>query len=504
MTWQKEIKEIKKRQKFALAQGGKEAVQLQHKKGRFTARERIEKLVDDGSFREFGQISGGYETDKPYAFIPANYVVGLGKINSRLTAIGAEDFTLKGGSPNSAGQRKSVYSEHLAYNYKIPLVRLLEGGGGSVNKPNQNHTKNMGNPVYNEHRFTVMAKLLNEVPVVSAALGPVAGFPAGRLVSSHFSVMVKKKSQVMIGGPALVKRALGIEVSKEELGGFKVTAKSGVVDNFVESEQEAFEIIRKFLSYLPTNRKELPKRVKSSEPSNNFKKILGEIIPRDRHYTYDIFQILKAILDPESIFEIAPLYGQGLVIGLAKLDGFTIGFTANNCQFNAGAMTAQCAVKMKKIIKLCNTFNLPIVNFVDEPGFMIGPEAESLGTIKHGMEAVCAAATATAPWASIRMRKSYGVAAAAHYGPNAYILDWPSVESGALPVEGGVAVAFQKKIAASLEPDKTRREIENELLKAKSPFEASENFASHDIIDPRETRSKICEWLEWQNHTFNC
>lgn len=160
-------------------------------------------------------------------------------------------------------------------------------------------------------------------------------------------------------------------------------------------------------------------------------------------------------------------------------------------------MTAEAAQKMRRMIELCDTFHLPIVNFIDEPGFMIGPEAEANGTIRYGMAAVSAAATATIPWASIRVHKSFGVAGAAHYGPDAYVLDWPSAESGALPLEGGVAVAFGREIAESANPDAKRRELEERLLAARNPFGSAESFAVHDMIDPRETRPRLCDWVDW-------
>jgi len=169
----------------------------------------------------------------------------------------------------------------------------------------------------------------------------------------------------------------------------------------------------------------------------------------------------------------------------------------NDCKFYAGAMSAAGAQKVRRYIELADTFHLPIVNFVDEPGFMIGPKAESEGTIRYGMAAVSAAATATVPWASVQVHKTFGVAGAAHYGPNAYLLLWPSAESGALPVEGGVAVAYRKELAAAEDPDAMRTQLENELRAGRSPFPRAESFSAHEIIDPRETRPFLCEWVEW-------
>ena len=190
-------------------------------------------------------------------------------------------------------------------------------------------------------------------------------------------------------------------------------------------------------------------------------------------------------------------YGPSLIVGLARINGQSVGITANDCRHVAGAMTAHAAQKMRRMIELCDTFHLPIVNFIDEPGFMIGPDAEADGTIRYGMAAVSAAASASVPWASIRVHKSFGVAGAAHYGPDAYILDWPSAESGALPLEGGVAVAYGREIAAAADPEAKRRELEERLIAARNPFGSAESFAVHDVIDPRETRPMLCDWIEW-------
>jgi acetyl-CoA carboxylase carboxyltransferase component len=190
-------------------------------------------------------------------------------------------------------------------------------------------------------------------------------------------------------------------------------------------------------------------------------------------------------------------YGPSQIAGLARLAGQPVGVLANDCRFYAGAMTAEAAQKYRRFVETCDTFHLPIVNFVDQPGFMIGPDAERAGTIRYGMAAVAAAAQATVPWASVQVHKGFGVATAAHYGPDAYVLAWPSVESGALPLEGGVAVAFHREIAAAPDPEKKRKELEDRLRQARSPFPRAEGFSVHELIDPRETRRYLTQWIEW-------
>ncbi len=261
MSWKREVEEIELRRKLALQQGGTEAVARQHEAGRLTVRERIDRLIDPGSFRENGPIAGHSETDaegKLLSFTPANYVLGMARLDGRPCVVGGEDFTQRGGSPSAAGLRKSIFAEEIACRYRVPLVRLLEGAGGSVPRTGAPRTPVSVEPVNAPPRFASFVQAMASVPVVSAALGPVAGFPAARLVASHFSIMTRETAQVMIGGPALVERALGDSISKEELGGARVHLKSGVVDNVAEDEVDAFAQIRRFLSYLPTNVWESP------------------------------------------------------------------------------------------------------------------------------------------------------------------------------------------------------------------------------------------------------
>lgn len=499
MSWEKEVAELERRRHLAKQQGGPEGVARQHAKGRLTIRERIDELLDPGSFSEHGKATAlpDYdENDEFTGFVPANYVVGFGRIDDRRVVVGGEDFTLKGGSPNAAGLRKSVYAEHLASRFKVPLVRMLEGGGGSV-KGSARKGGTVGEPVYTEPRFKIIADAMGQVPIASAALGAVAGFPAGRLVASHFSVMTRYTSQILIGGPALVERALGVKMSKEELGGVAVHSKSGIVDNVAEDEHDAFRQIRRFLSYLPSNVWQSAPRAACDDPVDRMEPELLDIVPQDSNAPFEMRAIIEMVMDQGSVFEMGRFYGPSQITALARLNGQPIGVLGNDCNFYAGAMTAEAAQKYRRFVEMCDMFHLPIVNFVDQPGFMIGPESESAGTIRYGMAAVAAAVQARVPWAAIQVHKGFGVATAAHFGDNAYVLSWPSVESGALPLEGGVAVAFHREIAAAEDPDAKRKEIEDRLRQARSPFPRAESFSVHELIDPRETRPVLAEWIDW-------
>ncbi len=500
MSWQHRLDEIARVRAAARAQGGDQSVARQHDRGRLTIRERIDALLDAGSFREIGLLAGSAERDETgglVAFTPANFVLGTGRIDGRTCVVGGEDFTISGGSPSPAGLRKSVYTEELACQYRIPLVRMHEGAGGSVTGGGgKSGPRTLSAPVYDPPRFASVGRALATVPVASAALGAVAGLPAVRLVSSHYCVMARHTAQIMAGGPALVERALGRAVTKDELGGAALHEKSGVIDDVVEDEAAAFAAIRRFLGYLPQNVWELPPVQTPSDDPERPEDALSDIVPVNRRRIYDMRRILAAVLDRDTVFEMGRRYAPGIITVLARLNGVPVGVFANDCRHAAGTMTAEGARKMRRFVEFCETFHLPVITFVDEPGFMIGPDAEREGTLRAGAAAVLAAALCTVPWATVIVRKSMGLAAAAHFGPGAYMLAWPSAEMGALPVEGGVAVAFRREIAAADDPVATRAALEEKFAAGQTPFARAEALSIHDIIDPRETRPKLCAWLE--------
>ncbi len=493
MGWDAEVEEIRRRRTLAAGMGGAEGLARQRAKGYLDIRQRIAGLVDADSFRELGPAAGATEPDG--GFTPANFLLGFAELNGRPCIVGGEDFTVRGGSPNPAGLRKSTYIEDLACHYRIPLVRLHQGGGGSVTGAGGKGASGpVGGSVAERPRFHSLARTLAMVPVATAALGAVAGLPAARLVASHFAVMTEA-SQILVAGPAVVERALGEDMSKEELGGPEIHAKNGVVDAVAPDEAGAFELIRRFLSYLPQNVWSLAEDDDLGDDPDRREEKLIRVVPRNRRIAFDMREVIAAIVDGGVFFELMRAYGPGQIVGFARLAGQAIGLLSNDSRYYAGAMTADGARKVRRLIEICDTFHLPVVSLVDEPGFMLGEAAERLGTIRPGTSAVLAAAECTAPWASVIVRKSYGVAGAAHYGPDAYVLAWPSAEMGPLPLEGGVAVAFRREIAAADDPDAMRQELEAAMAARLSPFPREDSFALHAVIDPRETRPALCEWI---------
>jgi acetyl-CoA carboxylase carboxyltransferase component len=495
-SWRVRAEEIDQRRALAKRQGGEAAIAKQHARGRHTIRERIDRMADPGSFREVGPIAGEGDRgdDGTLTFSPANFVLGMAKIAGRPCVIAGEDFTMGAGSPNAAGLRKSIHTED-ALRYRVPPVRFHEGAGASITGSGGKKAKTLPGPVFERSRFESIARCLGSVPVASAAVGAVAGFPAGRFVASHYTVMTRG-AQILTGGPALVERALGIAMTKEELGGPHIHEKSGLVDDVVEDEAAAFAAIKRFLSYLPQNVWEVATRIAPSSPPENDANQLSGLIPTNRKRTYDMRRVIKAIVDADSFFEIGRRFGPGQIVGLARLDGYCVGIFASDPKHNAGSLTAAGAQKLRRFVDMCQTFHIPIVTLVDEPGFMIGPDAERDATMRHGASALAAVALSTVPWATILVRKSMGLANYAHIAPNSLILAWPSSESGALPVEGGVAIAFRHEIAAAADPAARRAELEDQFAALQSPFRQAEAFAVHDLIHPQETRPRLCEWLE--------
>jgi acetyl-CoA carboxylase carboxyltransferase component len=499
MSWKPEIDEIERMKALAREQGGAEATRRQHERGRLTVRERIAALVDPESFHEHGEIAGQSERDeegKLRSFVPANVVVGSARIGGRPCVVAGDDFTIRGGAYTPVGLRKGQYGDELALRRRVPLVRLLEGGGASVTGATGVRGRSGYDLTASSPLNLLCMEALATVPVVCAALGPVAGFPAARLVASHFSLMTRDTAQVLTGGPALVERALGEKRSKEELGGAEVHLRSGVVHNVAADEADAWRQIKSFLGYLPANVWDTPPRLDSGDPPGREEEELALLVPRERRRAFKIRRAIELVFDRGSFFEMAPLFGRSQVTGLARLAGEPVGVIANDCHHGGGCMSAEGAQKIRRFVELCDAFRLPIVSLVDEPGFAIGPEAEQAATIRHGMAAMFAVLQTEVPWAAVVLRRAFGVAAGIHLGPAPTVFAWPSAEIGALPVESGVALAFRREIEAAQDPDARRRELEQELAAAQSVFPRAEDFGVHFLIDPRRTRPELCAWLQ--------
>ncbi len=498
MSWQSEIDEIRRRAELAKRMGGEENIKRQHDGGKLTVRERIAALLDPGSFHEYGALAGAskYEGSRMVEFRPANFVGGTGRINGRRVAVGGDDFTVRGGAADASIGNKQNYAELIAHELHIPIIRLVDGTGGGGSVRSLDTMRRTYVPAV--AGFDVMMQLLAEVPVVAGCMGSVAGLGAARVAASHFSVMVKQTSQLFVAGPPVVKWGTGEDLTKEELGGSEIHShESGAVDNEAESEEDAFNQIRRFLSYMPQSAWQIPSRATPSDDPNRREEELLSIVPRNRRHGYDARRILEHVMDRESIFEMTPFFGPSLITAFARLDGYAVGVMAGDPYAIGGSLDAAASDKMTKFVDLCDTFHLPIVNFVDQPGFMIGREAERQGTIRHGVRAMCAVYQCVTPWVAIIVRKVFGVAGGAHGKTSGLNLRyaWPSSDWGSLPIEGGIEAAYKRDLAASSDPEKLRRELEEKFNAVRSPLRTAEAFGIEEIIDPRDTRPILVDWV---------
>ncbi len=511
MSWEKELEELRRREALAEEMGGPEKLARQHSRGKMDARARLAALVDPGSFREIGKIAGKGHYDENgdlAALTPAPFLFGRAKINGRPIVATADDFTIRGGAADAGISRKMVQAEQMAHELRLPIVRMIDGtgGGGSVKLLEQiGATYIPAVPGWGD-----VIENLDTVPVVALALGPTAGLGAARVVASHYSIMVKGLSQLFAAGPAVVDAmgdawkggATNAQDAKEALGGSGVHTRNGVVDDEVASEGEAFARARHFLSFMPEHVGQLARRASCSDPVDRREDALADLVPRDPKQVYSMRRALDMVFDQGSLFEMGRMWGRAAITALARLDGWPVAVLASDPSYLGGSWDAHTAEKVERFVKLADQFRLPIVHLVDNPGFMIGREAEMAGTIRHGVNAMNAIYCATVPLASVVMRRAYGIAGSAMSNADRYQYRycWPSGDWGSLPIEGGLEVAYKSELEAAENPAEHLAMIRDRLNRVRSPFRSAERFNVEDIIDPRDTRPLLCEFaqLAWR------
>ena len=531
--WESLLEEVNVLQNFAkqrLEPGSNDpGVVRQRSRGKLTCRERIELLLDEGSFREVGSVAGfaSYDEDGEITgFTPANSVGGWGKIDRRGVIVCADDFTSRGGHADGAIAAKSGYLDRLATEMCMPSLRLLDGssGGGSVaamvpaqKKEGESSAKessgaikagrprvaggggsylpgHLGSSMYTEQ--------LSTIPVVNLLLGSVVGIGAAKAVLGHFSVMVRDIAQLFVAGPPLVTHAMGYDISKEELGGWHIHCTNGSVDNLAESEEEAMAMTRQFLSYLPSSVYEVPPvlAANTSDPINRREEQLATLISRKRTTTFDIRQAIRLMADKDSFFEIGPLWGTDQVTGFVRFNGHPLGVIASDSQHvNGGALTADGCDKLTRHLDLCDLFHIPILNLIDNPGFAVGLEHEITGTIRKGAEWMIAFAQVGVPIFTVLMRRSFGVAGNNYATPRSKAsvrVTWPAADVGGIPPEGGIEAAYKRQLAEAEDPAALRAELNARIESARGPMGPLNKFQIEEMIDPRDTRRYVCEWVE--------
>ncbi|MFT3801655.1 MAG: carboxyl transferase domain-containing protein [Burkholderiaceae bacterium] len=496
MSWQKERDELARRTELGQRMGGEEKLKRHRDNGKLPVRERIAALVDEGSFREVGGLAGSGDYDENGElrdFTPSNLLMGRARIGGRPAVVVGDDFTVRGGANDGAVGDKMIVAEQMAYELRIPLVRLVDGtgGGGSVkNIEIKGHTLLPKVKVW-----PYVARNLATVPVVGLGLGSVAGLGAARVSGSHYSVMVRDTSQLFVAGPPVVART-GQDIGKNELGGSRIHTRNGVVDDEAATEAEAFARARRFLSYLPASVHELPPRADSGREAAGDQQALRAAIPENPRSVYKIRGIVETLVDSGSFMEIGRYWGKAIAAGLARIDGWPVVLVASDPYHYGGAWDRQTTEKYMRMADLAEQFHLPVVNLVDVPGFRIGLDAEKEGVMRTGVRALTALAQTTVPWCTIIIRKAFGVAGGAHQNPDRFNFRyaWPSAQWGSLPIEGGLEVAYKAEIEASDDPEATRQRIERRVRGLTSPFRSAEAFVIEDIIDPAETRATLVEF----------
>jgi acetyl/propionyl-CoA carboxylase alpha subunit/acetyl-CoA carboxylase carboxyltransferase component len=531
-TWGPTLDDVATLEKLAherLAPGSTDpGVVRQRNRSKLTCRERIDLLLDDGSFREIGSIAGfaSYnEFGDIDAFTPANMVGGHGMIEERPSVVCADDFTSRGGHSDGAIGAKSSYLDRLSIELQMPSIRLLDGssGGGSVASmvPKQKESGDSsakessgaikagrprvsggGGSFLPGHLGSSMyARQLATVPVVNMLLGSVVGLGAAKAVLGHFSVMVRDTAQLFVAGPPVVSHAMGYDVTKEDLGDWRIHCRNGSVDNLAESEEEAVAMTRQFLSYLPSSVYEAPTVLSpsASNPVDRRDEELFTIVPRNRTTTFDIRRAISLLADKDSFFEIGALWGSDQVVGFARFNGYPVGIVASDSRhINGGALTADGCDKLTRHLDLCDLFHVPVLNLVDNPGFAVGIEHEINGTIRKGATWMVAAAQSTVPMFTVLMRRSFGVAGNNYATPrsNATMrVAWPAADAGGIPPEGGIEAAYKRQLAESEDPVALRAELHARIESARGPIGPLNRFELEEMVDPRDTRRLICEWL---------
>ncbi len=488
--WKPELEAIEEHRERALELGGPERVARQRENGKLTVRERIDWLLDPGTFLELGMLATQQSTR---AQMEGKYtaadglVVGFGRVDGREIIVAGEDFTVMGGSEGRVGGLKRNRILNIAIKHKIPMVWLLDGVGARTGESLR------GSWVGGDF-FITMSRLSGQVPQVGIAMGPCAGGPALMAPLMDFVVMVEGMSMLAAGGPPIVESATGEKVSKEDLGGSKIhTRISGVADNEAPSEETAIDMVRQYLSYLPPNAWQHPPL---SEPIPPDPGDILDLIPKSSKRPYDMRKVLDRIVDGGSRFDIKPDFGTSMITCFARVKGRPVGILANQPMVRAGIIDAQAADKATHFMQLCDAFHLPLLFFADVPGVMTGSKAEQEGTLRRGLRMAHVLGQTTVPTVSVVVRKAFGMGGVAMCGQGmgqVLTLAWPTAEFGTMPMSGAVQAAHRRDLESG---KMTMEELSSGYDTYNDIFGPAESFQVDDIVEPSETRDRIARALE--------
>jgi propionyl-CoA carboxylase beta chain len=498
LTTKEKLEELLRRREEALAGGGEEAVAKQHDRGKLTARERIELLLDEGSFVETDAFAVhratgfGIEEKK---ILGDGVVTGHGTVDGRRVAVFSQDFTAFGGSLGEVFAEKVVKIMDLAADMGVPVVGINDSGGARI----QEGVVSLGG--YGDI-FLRNVRSSGVIPQISAIMGPCAGGAVYSPAITDFVFMVKDTSHMFITGPNVIKTVTGEDVTMEQLGGaMSHASKSGVAHFAAEDEASCIEDVKYLLSFLPGNNLELPPVVDTGDDPGRVIEELDTFVPDNSNVPYDMRDVVRHVVDDGEFFEVHQHFAENIVCGFARLDGHPVGIVGNQPQYLAGVLDIESSEKASRFVRTCDAFNLPIVTFVDVPGFMPGTDQEYNGIIRHGAKLLYAYAEATVPKLTVITRKAYGgaydVMGSKHLGADVN-LAWPTAEIAVMGAKGAVNILYRRELARAEDPDALHAEFEDQYLRdLANPWRAAERGYVDAVIEPSQTRVELVKALRF-------
>jgi acetyl-CoA carboxylase carboxyltransferase component len=491
------VEDLRERRERAKLGGGEERIAQQHERDKLTARERLALLIDDGTFTEIGIHGRPHFSQRAMEGreAPADGVVtGYGKVDGRLVAVAAYDFTVMAGSMGMTGEMKVARLRELALGKRIPMIWLLDSAGARIQEAAGSLFAGSG------HLFREEVVMSGVVPQIAALMGPCAAGTAYIPGLADFVPMVKGRGSMALAGPHLTKAVTGEDVTQEELGGSRIhTRVSGVADLEVESDEACIRAIKDYLSYFPQNCEEPPPRREPTDPVERMAEDLLDILPDSPRRPYDMYELIRSIVDDGEWFDLKPRWARTIITCLARMSGRPLGIVANQPKHLGGILENDSSDKAARFINLCDAYGIPLLFLMDVPGFMVGTKVEQAGIIRHGAKMLYAVSRATVPKVTVVIRKAYGagyyVMCGKAYEPD-LIVAWPSAEISVMGPEGAVNIIFRKQIEAAEEPDAARAEMIEGIRRTIDPYVAAGNALIDDIIDPRETRPTVIRALE--------
>jgi acetyl-CoA carboxylase carboxyltransferase component len=496
MSLTKKSSDLKRRMREALQGGGEKAIEKQKATGKMTARERIIALLDPKSFHEYDLFAehAGKDFNMGDKYLPGDGVItGTGNINGFPVCIYAQDFTVAGGSLGWMHAKKITKIMDHAMKLKIPLIGINDSGGARIQE-GVNSLAGYGEIFYRNTQASGV------IPQISVILGPCAGGAVYSPALTDFVFVVDNISKMFITGPEVIKTVLGEEISMEELGGARVQAEiTGNAHFFAESENECFSQIKQLFSYIPWNNTKKADRFPKKPPKTRTYKI-EEIFPTNPRLPYDVRKVIKAIADDSEFFEVQAMFAENIVVGFGRLSGQTVGFVANQPLILAGVLDVDSSDKAARFIRFCDAFNIPLITFVDLPGYLPGVDQEHAGVIRHGAKVLYAYSEATVPKITVILRKAYGggyIAMCSHHLKADFVFAWPTAEIAVMGPEGAANIIFRNEIKNAENPEEMRKQkIKEYKEKFSNPYIAAAYGYVDAVIEPHETRNMLIHAIE--------